>query len=128
MTRRSLPALLLAIGLLALAPQAQDDVILQKADALLDEAKALYESAREKGSASVFVDAGFKLEEARIKYLVLQEIGSPEKQKIAVDRIRAVNQLSKLLHDGKVAVSGKAVDSPVPAAPAPANAPAPDPA
>ena len=128
MTRQSLPALLLAIGLLALAPQAQDDVILQKADALLEEAKALYESAREKGSASVFVDAGFKLEEARIKYLVLQEIGSPEKQKIAVDRIRAVNQLSKLLHDGKVAVSGKAVDSPVPATPAPAPATAPDPA
>src|SRR5947207_5022217 len=76
------------------------DKILARADALLEEAKAAYEEARSKGSASAFVDAGFKLEEARIKYIVLQEIGSPEKQKIAADRLRAVNQLSKLIHDG----------------------------
>ena len=42
--------------------------------------------------------AGFKLEEARIKSFVLQEIGSPEKQKIAIDRLRAIHQLSKLIH------------------------------
>jgi hypothetical protein len=103
------------------------DKILERADALLDEAKAAYEEARSKSSASAFVDAGFKLEEARIKYIVLQEIGSPEKQKIAADRLRAVNQLSKLIHDGKVAVSGKAADSPSPKPDAPVppeNAPA----
>jgi hypothetical protein len=123
-------ALGLALCLLGLTPQAQDDVILQKADSLLDEAKAGYESAREKSSAAAFVDAGFKLEEARIKYLVLQEIGSPEKQKTAVDRLRVVNQLSKLIHDGKTATGGKAVDSPAPRpadSPPPAAAPAGDP-
>src|SRR5689334_3990019 len=82
---------------------AQDvDKILERADARLEEAKAAYEEARSKSSVSAFVDAGFKLEEARIKYIVLQEIGSPEKQKTAADRLRAVNQLSKLIHDGKV--------------------------
>src|SRR6185436_46377 len=84
----------------------QDDVILEKADKLLEEAKAAYETARSGGVVSAFVDAGFKLEEARIKFLVLQEIGQGDKQKTAADRLRAVNQLGKLIHDGKVAVSG----------------------
>ena len=109
--------------LLFLAPQAQDDQILERADKILEEAKAAYESAREKSSAAGFVDAGFKLEEARIKYFVLQEIGSAEKQKIAGDRLRAVNQLSKLIHDGKVAIAGKSGETP-----RPADAPPPDPA
>jgi len=60
-----------------------------------------------------FVDAGFKLEEARIKFLVLQEIGSPENQKIATTD-EAINQLGKLIHDGKVAISGSPADSAVP--------------
>jgi hypothetical protein len=103
-----------------------DDQILEKGDKLLEEAKAAYEDARSKSSVAAFVDAGFKLEEARIKFIVLQEIGSPEKQKIATDRLRAINQLSKLIHDGKVAISGKAADAsataPNPPAPeAPAN-------
>lgn len=82
------------------------DKVLEKADKALDEAKAAYEEARDKSSAAGFVDAGFKLEEARIKYLVLQEVGNPAQQKTAGDRIRAVNQLVKLIHDGKVAISG----------------------
>jgi hypothetical protein len=116
--------------LIAFCPQAaQDDQILERADKILEEAKAAFETAREKNSVESFVDAGFKLEEARIKYFVLQEIGSPEKQKIAVDRLRAVNQLSKLIHDGKVAISGNSADAPAPA-PAPTNPsdPAPKPA
>lgn len=89
---------------------AQDlDKVLEKADKLLDESKTAYEDARSKNSVPAFVDAGFKLEEARIKYIVLQEIGSPEKQKIATDRLRAVNQLGKLIHDGKVAITGASV-------------------
>jgi hypothetical protein len=87
------------------------DKILERADKLLGEAKAGYEDARTKNSVESFVDAGFKLEEARIKYLVLQEIGSADKQKLAADRLRAVNQLSKLIHDGKVAISGNAAES-----------------
>jgi len=104
------------------------DRILERADQLLEKAKASYEEARSKSSVSAFVDAGFKLEEARIKYIVLQEIGSPEKQKIATDRLRAINQLAKLIHDGTVAISGTPVESstPKPADPAPAKEPAPD--
>jgi len=102
------------------------DVLLERADKLLEEAKSLYEEARGKNSVKAFVEAGFKLEEARIKYLVLQEIGSSEKQKLSADRLRSVNQLSKLIHDGKVAITGtpaqpptaKAVDAPEKASPA----------
>jgi len=96
---------------------AQDvDKILERADKLLDEAKAGYEDARSKNSVATFVDAGFKLEEARIKFIVVQEIGSPDKQKTATDRLRAVNQLSKLIHDGKVSVGGTPIE-PVPVKP-----------
>lgn len=127
-------AALLVTLCIGFSPQAaQDDQILERADKILEEAKSAYEAAREKSSAEAFIDAGFRLEEARIKYFVLQEIGSPEKQKIAVDRLRAVNQLSKLIHDGKVAITGKSADAPAPVpapAPSPANPsdPAPKPA
>lgn len=108
-----------------------EEQILEKGDKLLEEAKAAYEDARSKNSVAAFVEAGFKLEESRIKFIVLQEVGAPEKQKIAGDRLRAINQLSKLIHDGKVAISGTPADSPGPrpSDPAPAGAakdPAPD--
>src|SRR5216684_1967136 len=67
------------------------DTILSRADKLLEEAKSAYEEASAKSSVQTFIDAGFKLEEARIKYLVLQEIGSADRQKLAADRLRAVN-------------------------------------
>lgn len=116
---------LLLAGLCS-AQAVQEDQILQKADKLLEEAKAGYEAAREKGSTSMYIDAGFKLEEARIKYFVLQEIGSPEKQKLAAERLRSVNQLSKLLHESKLA-SGSSSDAPAPrpAEPSPAEPKAP---
>jgi hypothetical protein len=116
---------LLLFLLWLLSPQGQDDTILERGEKLLEEAKALYEAAHGKSEVATFVEAGFKLEEARIKFIVLQEIGSPDKQKIATDRLRAVNQLGKLIHDGKVAISGTPVtppdvkpDNPAPSAPA----------
>src|SRR5579872_4156590 len=84
----------------------QDEQILERGGMLLEEAKTLYESAHSESSVRGFVEAGFKLEEARIKFIVLQEIGSPDKQQLATDRLRAINQLAKLIHDGKVAVAG----------------------
>jgi hypothetical protein len=113
------------------------DRILERADKLLEEAKSSYETARSTSSVAAFVDAGFKLEEARIKYLVLQEIGEGAQQKLASDRLRAVNQLGKLIHDGKVAITGAAAkpegsppaEAPAPKAPAappPAALPSPD--
>jgi hypothetical protein len=117
---------LTALALSLLLVQGVDlSKVIEKADALLEEAKAGYEEARTKSAASVFVDAGFKLEEARIKYLAIVEVGSPEQQKTATDRLRAVNQLAKLIHDGKVAISGTPAES-KPAAPdKPADAPPP---
>jgi|SRR5579862_1068683 len=116
---RTAPSLLLLLALLPELGQAhqgsgQDDKILERGEKLLDEAKDAYEEARTKTSVAAFVDAGFRLEEARIKFIVLQEIGSPDKQKIATDRLRAINQLGKLIHDGKVAISGAPEDSSTP--------------
>jgi hypothetical protein len=122
-------AILLALLLLGQQGSGVDlDAVLAKADKLLEEAKTAYEAAKAAGSASAFVEAGFKLEEARIKYLVLQEVGGPDKQKIAADRLRAVNQLVKLIHDGKVAVSGTRVEKSEEAPPPePEVKPAPEP-
>jgi len=106
--------LLLILTLLPQAGGGELDKVLERADALFEESRTLYEGAREKSAVQGFIEAGFKLEEARIKYLVLQEIGAPDKQKIAGDRLRALNQLTKLLHDGKVAISGKAAGDPAP--------------
>jgi hypothetical protein len=96
------------------------DKLLATADALLEEAKKAYEEAREKSYVAGFVDAGFKLEECRIKFIVIQEIGPADKQKAAADRLRSVNQLGKLIHDGKVAISGAPANAPVPAPDTPA--------
>jgi len=65
------------LGTFSSAQQAppQDDKILERGDSLLEEAKSAYEEARTKSSVPGFVEAGFKLEEARIKFIVLQEIG-----------------------------------------------------
>jgi hypothetical protein len=108
---------------------AQDlDAIQARADKLFDEAKASYDEARSKSLLPRFIDAGFKLEEARIKFLVLQEVGSPEKQKFAADRMRAINQLNKLIHDGKVAVGGLSSEGTYPKGepPSPSKDPVPE--
>jgi len=110
-------ALLLSTGALTQQAGLQEDRILELGDTRLEDAKTAYEEARSKSSVATYVDAGFKLEEARIKFIVLQEIGSPEKQKIAGDRLRAVNQLGKLIHDGKVAISGAPADAPAAGSP-----------
>lgn len=132
----------IAAALLLLAPQGSGvdfNKILERADKLLEEAKLAYETARSTSSVPAFVDAGFKLEEARIKYLVLQEIGEGAQQKLASERMRAVNQLSKLVHEGKLAIlapapkpeAPSAPDSiapktPAPPPPAPPSPPSPD--
>jgi hypothetical protein len=86
--------------------------IQQRADQLLDEAKAAVEAAGLQSSETLFVDAAFTLERARISYLALQEIGTPEKQKVAADRLRTVQQLGKVNSVGRTAPS----DRPSPAA------------
>jgi hypothetical protein len=115
--------MLLLAWLLAQGQQGPDlDALLKKADALLDEAREGYEAARTKASVSDFIQAGFKLEEARIKYLVLQEVGTPEQQRGAAGRLREVQQLAKLINDGKVAV-GRPPPPETPPSPEPKAAP-----
>ncbi len=112
-----LPFLLIAF-LLPLRPvaAAQDlGAVLQKADTLLGQARSAYDDARSSRSLPAFVEAGFKLEDARIKYLVLQEIGTPEQQRTAAERLRAVNQLMKLVNDGRVAINAPPASEPAPA-------------
>lgn len=108
-----------------LAQNVDLDAVRARADALLEEAKAAYESARTASSLSGFVEAGFKLEEARIKYLVLLEIGQGEVQKTASDRLRAVNQLNKLIKDGRVAIQKPPPETPSAPTASPGAAPAP---
>jgi hypothetical protein len=120
----------LLIGKASAQQVTPDDLaqILERADKLLDEAKATFERARASGSVDTYIEAGFTLEEARIKYLVLQELGQGDRQKTAIDRLRSVNQLSKMIHDGKVAAAGSPVapflDKPPDPPPAPADKPA----
>ena len=120
----------LVICLEGFAQQGPDlNEVQKRADKILEESKAAYEEARERNSVEAFVSAGFKLEEARIKYIVLQEIGTPELQKVAAERLRTVNQLGKLIHDGKkAAIAGAPADVPPAKAPEPApGEPAPKP-
>ena len=75
-TRFLILSLLLCSGITAAQQDAAlEDKILERGEKLLEESKAAYEEARDKTSVPGFVDAGFKLEEARIKFIVLQEIG-----------------------------------------------------
>jgi hypothetical protein len=101
--------------------------VLENADRLLGEARAAYDEARAKSSLALFVEAGFKVEDARIKYLVLQEIGADDKKKVAAERLRQIVQLLKLINDGRVAVAPRPADAPAaeepPKAPEPAPAP-----
>jgi hypothetical protein len=122
-------AMTVLLALLSFTARPQDlAAVQQRAEALLEEAKALYEDARQKGAAPGFVEAGFKLEDARIKYLVLAEVGAPDQQKLAAERLRAVTQLQKLVNDGKAAVLN--LPAPPPAAgvepPPGASSPAPE--
>ncbi|RPH47685.1 MAG: hypothetical protein EHM91_05460, partial [Planctomycetota bacterium] len=115
-------------GLLLRLQQGPDlDAVLKKADALLEEARQGYQSARGNASVQEYIKAGFTLEEARIKYLVLQEVGSPDQQKTAAGRLREVQQLTKLIGEAKVASARPpTVESPPPApAPPPPGSPAP---
>jgi hypothetical protein len=82
------------------------DTILKRADGMFEEAKKGYDDARTANSVQGFVEAGFKLEEARFKYLVVQEIGSADNKKAAGDRLRSVQQLGKLIRESRLAISG----------------------
>jgi hypothetical protein len=91
--------------------------ILATADRLISEAKELYDRATATRSVDLFTEAGFKAEQARIKYQAVQEVLEGDRQRHASQQLKVSIQLSKLISDGKKA-SGPARD-PGPAAPAP---------
>jgi hypothetical protein len=134
-----------ALLILALLPRpaAQDlDEVLAKADKLLEQAKEGFESGKAKASAELLTAAAFKLEEAKLKYLAVQEVAKGDQQQLAIDRLKEVNQLAKLVNEAKLTLIGKSTPdpapAPLPAEPAPsvkiappmkpAPAPIPDPA
>jgi hypothetical protein len=108
---------LLLLGLFTGVSQDLDEV-LAKADQLFAQAKEGYESGKLKGSAEQLTAAAFKLEEARSKYLALQEIAGGERKQVAVDRLKNVNQLSKLISEAKLLLTGKPTNDPPPKPPA----------
>ncbi|HEV3029439.1 MAG TPA: hypothetical protein VG457_17805, partial [Planctomycetota bacterium] len=75
------------------APQQDLDEFLNQADKLFEQAKEGYESGKLKASAEGLTSAAFKLEEARVKYLVIQELARDEKQQTAVNRLKEVQKL-----------------------------------
>lgn len=106
-----------AFVFLALLPlhAAQDlDEVMAKADKILEQAKEGYESGKSKASPELLTAAAFKLEEARLKYLAVQELAKGDQLQLAIDRLKEVNQLAKLLHEAKLTLSGKKPDEPAP--------------
>jgi hypothetical protein len=100
---------------LALLPlhAAQDlDEVFAKADKLLDQAKEGYENGKSKASGELLTAAAFKREEAKLKYLAVQEVAKGDLQQLAVDRLKEVNQLSKLLNEAKLTLTRKSPPDP----------------
>lgn len=88
------------------APDPDVDRYLECADALLVQAKVAFEDAASKKALQGLTEAGDRLEEAGIRYLVLREIGPAERKKAAVDRLRSVKELDHKIQDARVALGG----------------------
>jgi len=101
----------LVAALVLLVQGVDADKLLERANKGLGKARADVESAREKKSWKGLVDADVSLEETRVLLLVLQESGTPEAQKKAVDPLKAVYRLRQVLREGKAALSGAAASS-----------------
>jgi len=111
--RATVAFIFMALGIWVDAQQTtgQDlEKLLERADKIVEEAKTVYETGRTTSSIEALLTAAFKLEEARIKYLVAQELGDAAKQKVAAERLRAINQLNKLVNDAKVAITPRPAD------------------
>jgi hypothetical protein len=121
---------LLAAALALSGVEGQDkssEQILAEAEALMSEAKALYESGKTKGVFNELMDAGFKADEARVKYQAVQQITSGENQKKAASGAREANQLVKMVNDARVALKRPGVAPPPPADPTKPPPPPPPP-
>ncbi len=96
------------------------ETILEMADKQLEEAKALYEEGRTRGSIGLLNDAGFKVEEARTKFLVVQEVLEGSQRDRAAKQAVIAVQLSRLINDAKKSAAAPSpAPTPVPEPPAP---------
>lgn len=109
------------------APVSKERDLLALAEEQFENAKSLFKQGDELGSKKLVEEAGFQAEEARIKFMALQDLaGSPQIR----DRIKEVNQLNKMIHDRLKSAGGPPPPAPIeahPATPAPPPAPPPPP-
>lgn len=122
---------LVCISIFACLPAlaAQDKTsnrLLKEADALMAEARALYEEGKANDNAGGLLEAGFKADEARVKYQAVQQIAQGENAKRARTAVRDANSLIKLVNDARVALVPGAKPKPG-AKSKPGAAPAPPP-
>ncbi|HLG42986.1 MAG TPA: hypothetical protein VI643_06440 [Planctomycetota bacterium] len=78
------------------APPSKEMGLLSKAEEQLASAKEMFKQGDELGSRKLLEEAGFRAEEARIKFLALQDMTSSQSVR---DKLKEVNQLNKMIHD-----------------------------
>jgi len=103
------------------APPSKEMGLLAKAEEQLESAKQMFKQGDELGSRKLLEEAGFRAEEARIKFMALQDITSSQSTR---DKLKEVNQLNKMIHD-RLKSAGGPPPSIVEVRPAPTPAPAP---
>ena len=96
---------LLAAVLFLLAPQDKSsETLLQEADKLMADAKATFEKGKAAESLPDVIDAGFKADEARVKFQAVGLISQGDNQRRAQDGLREANELIKLVNNARLAL------------------------
>jgi hypothetical protein len=124
------PLCLLAALFLSVQDKSSEQ-LLKEADALLADAKATFEKGKAAESLPEVIDAGFKADEARVKFQAVSLISQGDNQRRAVDGLRETNELVKLVNNARLALrkfpDGKAPPKPSPPPADPKTPPPPQP-
>jgi len=123
--------LLAALFLLALQDKSSEQ-LLQEADKLMADAKATFEKGKAAESLPDVIDAGFKADEARVKFQAVGLISQGDNQRRAQDGLREANELIKLVNNARLALrkfpdKDKGPVKPPPPPPADSKTPPPPP-
>lgn len=89
---------------LACGQDKSSETLLKEADQLIAEAKAAFEKGKASESLPDVIDAGFKADEARVKYQAVGLISSGDNQRRAQDGLRETNELIKLVNNARLAL------------------------
>ena len=108
--------MLLIALLVCLAQDKSSESLLKEADTLIADAKATFEKGKAAESLPDVIDAGFKADEARVKYQAVGIIAQGDNQRRAQDGLREANELIKLVNNARLALR-KFSDSKAPAKP-----------